>query len=194
MSTPLFLISSNPPTSGPLAGHSQLISSSPGVAWGALAAPGLLAGPLAGPLAIVLAGKAAAGWPTGCWAPGGASGAAGLSEAAARQRVQRLIDTGVIQVVAVTNPLMVGRKRVAMIGIRATGATSELAQLLKNLDIIEYLVVTAGSYDFLAEVVVRDEGELLEATNAIRATPGVTSTETFVYLELVKQTFTWGVH
>jgi len=60
--------------------------------------------------------------------------------------------------------------------------------------LIEYLVVTAGSYDFLAEVVVRDEGELLEATNAIRATPGVTSTETFVYLELVKQTFTWGVH
>ena len=96
--------------------------------------------------------------------------------------------------VAVTNPLMVGRKRVAMIGIRTTGATSEVAQTLKNLDIIEYLVVTAGSYDFLAEVVVRDEGELLEATNAIRATPGVTSTETFVYLELVKQTFTWGVH
>ena len=117
-----------------------------------------------------------------------------LSEAAARQRVQRLIDTGVIQVVAVTNPLMVGRKRVAMIAIRTTGETSEVAQTLKNLDIIEYLVVTAGSYDFLAEVVVRDEGELLEATNAIRATPGVTSTETFVYLELVKQTFTWGVH
>ena len=60
--------------------------------------------------------------------------------------------------------------------------------------LIEYLVVTAGSYDFLAEVVVRDEGELLQATNAIRATPGVISTETFVYLELVKQTFTWGVH
>lgn len=120
--------------------------------------------------------------------------AVGLSEAAARQRVQRLIDTGVIQVVAVTNPLMVGRKRVAMIGIRTTGATNEVAQMLKSLDIIEYLVVTAGSYDFLAEVVVRDEGELLEATNAIRATPGVVSTETFVYLELVKQTFTWGVH
>jgi Lrp/AsnC family transcriptional regulator for asnA, asnC and gidA len=120
--------------------------------------------------------------------------AVGLSEAAARQRVQRLIDTGVIQVVAVTNPLMVGRKRVAMIGVRTTGETSEVADALRQLDVIEYLVITAGSYDFLAEVVVRDEGELLAATNAIRATPGVVTTETFVYLELVKQTFTWGVH
>ena len=120
--------------------------------------------------------------------------AVGLSEAAARQRVQRLIDTGVIQVVAVTNPLMVGRKRVAMIGVRTTGETSEMADALRQLDVIEYLVITAGSYDFLAEVVVRDEGELLAATNAIRATPGVVTTETFVYLELVKQTFTWGVH
>ena len=120
--------------------------------------------------------------------------AVGLSEAAARQRVQRLIDTGVIQVVAVTNPLMVGRKRVAMIGVRTTGETSVMAEALRELDVIEYLVITAGSYDFLAEVVVRDEGELLAATNAIRATPGVVTTETFVYLELVKQTFTWGVH
>ena len=120
--------------------------------------------------------------------------AVGLSEAAARQRVQRLIDTGVIQVVAVTNPLMVGRKRVAMIGVRTTGETSAMADALRQLDVIEYLVITAGSYDFLAEVVVRDEGELLAATNAIRATPGVVTTETFVYLELVKQTFTWGVH
>lgn len=120
--------------------------------------------------------------------------AVGLSEAAARQRVQRLIDTGVIQVVAVTNPLMVGRKRVAMIGVRTTGETSVMAEALRQLEVIEYLVITAGSYDFLAEVVVRDEGELLAATNAIRATPGVVTTETFVYLELVKQTFTWGVH
>lgn len=120
--------------------------------------------------------------------------AVGLSEAAARQRVQRLIDTGVIQVVAVTNPLMVGRKRVAMIGVRTTGETAAVADALRQLEVIEYLVVTAGSYDFLAEVVVRDEGELLAATNAIRATPGVVTTETFVYLELVKQTFTWGVH
>jgi len=120
--------------------------------------------------------------------------AVGLSEAAARQRVQRLIDTGVIQVVAVTNPLMVGRKRVAMIGVCTHGPTDEMAQKLRDLDVIEYLVITAGSYDFLAEVVVRDEGELLAATNSIRSLPGVVNTETFVYLELVKQTFTWGVH
>ena len=97
--------------------------------------------------------------------------AVGLSEAAARQRVQRLIDAGVMQVVAVTNPLSHGRRRMAMIGIRTEGAT-----------------------DRLAEVVVADDRHLLEVTNRIRSVQGVTSTETFIYLDLVKQTFTWGAH
>ena len=119
--------------------------------------------------------------------------AVGLSEAAARQRVQRLIDTGTIQVVAVTNPLMVGRRRMALIGIRTSGATSTIADSLRAIDEIEYLVVTAGSMDFLAEVVVRDEAELLRVTNLVRAIPGVTSTETYVYLDITKQTYTYGV-
>jgi len=111
-----------------------------------------------------------------------------------RQRVQRLITSGVIQVAAVTNPLMVGRRRMALIGISTTGPTDGIADTLRAIDTIEYLVVTAGKYDFLAEVVVRDESELLSVTNAIRAVHGVVTTETFVYLDIAKQTYTYGVH
>ena len=119
--------------------------------------------------------------------------AVGLSEAAARQRVQRLIDTGTIQVVAVTNPLMVGRRRMALIGIRASGATDAIAAHLRDIEEIEYLVVAAGAMDFLAEVVVRDESELLRVTNLVRSIPGVVGTETYVYLAIAKQTYTYGV-
>jgi Lrp/AsnC family transcriptional regulator for asnA, asnC and gidA len=120
--------------------------------------------------------------------------AVGLSEAAVRQRVQRLITTGVIQVAAVTNPLMVGLRRMALIGISTTGPTDGIADTLRRVDAIEYLVVTAGKFDFLAEVIVRDEAELLSVTNAIRAVHGVLATETFVYLDIAKQTYTYGVH
>ncbi|MBU3704181.1 MAG: Lrp/AsnC family transcriptional regulator [Ilumatobacteraceae bacterium] len=120
--------------------------------------------------------------------------AVGLSEAAVRQRVQRLISTGVIQVAAVTNPLMVGLRRMALIGISTTGPTDGIADTLRGVDAIEYLVVTAGKFDFLAEVIVRDEAELLAVTNAIRGVRGVLATETFVYLDIAKQTYTYGVH
>ena len=120
--------------------------------------------------------------------------AVGLSEAAARQRVQRLVDAGVMQVVAVTNPLSQGRRRMAMIGIRTEGPTDDLAKTLQAMEDIDYLVVTAGSFDLMAEVVVEHDGGLLDLTNRIRAVKGVVSTETFIYLDLVKQTFTWGAH
>ncbi len=120
--------------------------------------------------------------------------AVGLSEAAARQRVQRLIDHGVMQVVAVTNPLSSGKRRMAMIGVRTTGPSDEVATTLRDMTDIDYLVVTAGTYDLMCEVVIQDDRELLELTNRIRRVDGVVSTETFIYLDLVKQTFTWGAH
>jgi Lrp/AsnC family transcriptional regulator for asnA, asnC and gidA len=118
--------------------------------------------------------------------------AVGLSEAAVRQRVSRLIDSGVIQVVAVTNPLLVGRRRVAMIGVRTQGPTSPVSAALQELDEVAYLVVTAGSFDILCEVVVADDAHLLEVVNTIRALTGVVATETFMYLSLEKQTYEWG--
>lgn len=120
--------------------------------------------------------------------------AVGLSEAAVRQRVQRLIDHGVMQVVAVTNPLSSGMRRMAMIGVRTTGPSDHVAQMLREMSDIDYLVVTAGSFDLMCEVVIRDDQELLDLTNRIRRVDGVVSTETFIYLDLVKQTFTWGAH
>ena len=118
----------------------------------------------------------------------------GLSEAAVRQRVQRMIDGGIMQVVAVTNPLSSGLRRMAMVGVRTEGPTDDIAKALQAMADIDYLVVTAGSFDFLAEVVVSDDGRLLDLTNRIRSVPGVQSTETFIYLDLIKQTFTWGAH
>lgn len=120
--------------------------------------------------------------------------AVGLSEAAVRQRVQRLLDAGVMQVVAVTNPLSIGFRRMAMIGVRTEGPTEGISVALQSMPDIDYLVVTAGSFDFMAEVVVSDDSELLELTNRIRRVPGVLNTETFIYLDLKKQTFTWGAH
>jgi Lrp/AsnC family transcriptional regulator for asnA, asnC and gidA len=120
--------------------------------------------------------------------------AIGLSEAAARQRVQRLMDGGVLQVVAVTNPLSLGYRRMAMIGVRTEGPTDAIAAALERFRDIEYLVVTAGSFDLMCEVVVPDDSALLNLTNRIRAVPGVNNTETFIYLSLVKQTYAWGAH
>jgi Lrp/AsnC family transcriptional regulator for asnA, asnC and gidA len=118
--------------------------------------------------------------------------AVGLSEAAVRQRVQRLLETGVMQIVAVTDPLTLGFRRQAMIGIRCEGDLERVAEHLAVLDEIDYVVITAGSFDLLAEVVCEDDDHLLEILSRVRAVPAVTATETFVYLKLRKQTYSWG--
>jgi Lrp/AsnC family transcriptional regulator for asnA, asnC and gidA len=119
--------------------------------------------------------------------------AVGLSEPAVRQRVQKLLDTGVMQIVAVTDPLMLGFARQAMIGIRADGDLRGIADQLAALDEIDYVVICTGSFDLLVELVVSDDEQLLDILNdGIRTIPGVRDTEVFVYLKLVKQTYTWG--
>jgi len=117
----------------------------------------------------------------------------GLSEAAVRQRVQRLIDTGVMQVVAVTDPLQVGFTRQAMVGLRVAGDPIEVADRLAEIDEVDYVVLTAGSFDILLEVVCEDDDHLLRLlSERIRSLPGVRDTETFVYLKLAKQSYSWG--
>jgi Lrp/AsnC family transcriptional regulator for asnA, asnC and gidA len=119
--------------------------------------------------------------------------AVGLSEAAVRQRVQKLLDQGVMQIVAVTDPLTVGFRRQAMVGITVEGDLEPVADALAALDEVEYVVITAGSFDLLVEIVCEDDDHLLELVNKrIRALPGVRATESFVYLKLRKQTYTWG--
>jgi Lrp/AsnC family transcriptional regulator for asnA, asnC and gidA len=118
----------------------------------------------------------------------------GLSEAAVRQRVQRLLESGVMQIVAVTDPLQLGFARQAMVGITATGPLQPVADALAKLDQVDYVVVTAGKYDLLIEVVCESDDHLLDLiSNQIREVPGVLATETFMYLRLAKQTYSWGV-
>jgi Lrp/AsnC family transcriptional regulator, regulator for asnA, asnC and gidA len=118
--------------------------------------------------------------------------AVGLSEAAVRQRVQRLIDGGVMQIVAVTDPLTLGFSRQAMIGIKCEGDLEMVADELSAIEEIDYVVLTAGSLDIMVEVVCESDQHLLEILGKIRAIPAVRATETFVYLKLHKQTYSWG--
>ena len=114
----------------------------------------------------------------------------GLSEAAIRQRVQRLIDQEVMQVVAVTDPVSLGFQRAAMVAITVDGDMRRVARALAEL---VYVVLAAGSIDVLAEVVVADDEALLTLLNdRIRMIPGVRTTETSIYLSIEKQTYQWG--
>ena len=117
----------------------------------------------------------------------------GLSEAAVRQRVQRMIDSGIMQIVAVTDPMQVGFRRQAMVGVKVSGDITAVTDALTALPEADYVLTTAGSFDVLVEVVAEDDGQLLDLlTNRIRTIPGVVSTETFVYLKLNKQHYDWG--
>ena len=117
----------------------------------------------------------------------------GLSEAAVRQRVQKLTEQGVLQIVAVTDPLQLGFHRQAMVGIRVEGDPREVAKKLEAIKAIDYLVLSTGRFDILAEMVARDDEEMTELLyGQIRTIPGVIATETFTYLELRKQHYNWG--
>src|SRR3954452_23155898 len=118
--------------------------------------------------------------------------AVGLSEAAVRQRVQRLLDAGVMQVVAVTDPMQVGFSRQAMVSIRTSSDPREVADAVAAFPEVDYVVITAGSVDVLVEVVCEDDQQLLDVVTRVRAVDGVVATETHPYLGLRKQTYAWG--
>lgn len=118
--------------------------------------------------------------------------AVGLSEAAVRQRVQRLIESGVMQIVAVTDPLTVGFIRMAMLGMKVDGDMQLVADQLASFPEVDYVVITAGAFDVMAEVICEDDDHLLELLQRIRNIPSVRSTESFVYLKLRKQLYNWG--
>ncbi|MEH6780398.1 MAG: Lrp/AsnC family transcriptional regulator [Rhodoglobus sp.] len=119
--------------------------------------------------------------------------AVGLSEAAVRQRVQKLTESGVMQIVAVTDPMQLGFFRQAMIGIQISGDTTSVAEKIGKLPSVDYVVLTAGSFDLLVEVVCENDDDLIDLLNRdIRGIEGVRSTETFVYLRLHKQFYNWG--
>ncbi|MFT6763358.1 MAG: Lrp/AsnC family transcriptional regulator for asnA, asnC and gidA [Candidatus Aldehydirespiratoraceae bacterium] len=117
----------------------------------------------------------------------------GLSESAARQRVNRLTERGVMQIVAVTDPAKIGLPIQAMLGINVEGDISVIADELAAVEQFEYVVVAAGRFDILAEIVCSDSDDLLRIVNdSVRSIPGVRGTEILTYLKLVKQTYNWG--
>lgn len=121
--------------------------------------------------------------------------AVGLSEAAVRQRVQRLSDAGVIQIVAVSDPLQVGLFRQAMVAITVDGPLQPVTEALTAMDEISYVVECAGRYDILCEAVCPDDHALLDLVSTrLRELPGVRRAEVMVYLALRKQTYRWGAH
>lgn len=116
----------------------------------------------------------------------------GLSEAAVRQRVQRLIDDGVVQIAAITAARAVGFTRQALLGIKVEGDITRVADKLVEMAEADYVVISAGQFDILVEMICTDDEHLLAVVDAARAIPGVRSTETFVYLKLVKENYSWG--
>src|SRR6266508_1732439 len=114
-----------------------------------------------------------------------------VSEGNVRARYARLCEDDILQVVGVTNPLGLGFEQ-ALIGVKTAGSPQPVADEIASWTEADYVVVTAGQYDLVVEVVAADRRGLLELTNRMRALDGVVSTETFLYLDLVKQLYDWG--
>jgi Lrp/AsnC family transcriptional regulator, regulator for asnA, asnC and gidA len=118
----------------------------------------------------------------------------GLSEAAVRQRVARLQATGIMQVVAVADPMALGYQAIAMVAISVDGrARKQVAEAVGRLPEVSYLVLVAGSFDMLAEVVCEDNDHLLRLLEDLAGIEGVRATQTFMYLRLLKEAYTWSV-
>ena len=118
----------------------------------------------------------------------------GVSEATVRSRYARLVDDGILLVTGVTNPLGLGFEAQAMIGVKTSGDPEPVADEIAGWDEASYVVVAAGRFDLLVEVVCDDRRRLLELTTRLRGVEGVVSTETFPYLSLAKQVYAWGTH
>ena len=118
----------------------------------------------------------------------------GVSEAAVRARTNRLVERGILQIVGVTDPLKLGFHQQAMIGIRCErDRLIAVADAVAAFPEVDYVVITAGTYDLLIETVCEDNEALLNfLTGRLRRIEGVRETETFVYLRMVKQTYQWG--
>lgn len=117
----------------------------------------------------------------------------GLSPAAARQRVLHLVESGVMQIVAVTDPTRLGFDIQAMVGVRVLGDLDRVAHDIRAIPEVDYLVITTGRFDLLAEIVATSSEDFLATLNTIRSLDGVQSSEVFTYLRLEKQSYDWGV-
>jgi Lrp/AsnC family transcriptional regulator for asnA, asnC and gidA len=118
----------------------------------------------------------------------------GLSPAAVRQRVQRILDSGVVQVVGVTDPSAVGYPVMAMLGVQVDGDVTEIADEIAAVDGVIYIVMSAGSFDLMVEVICEDTMALLDLINRkVKTVKGVRQVESFMYFGIHTHRFGWGV-
>ena len=117
----------------------------------------------------------------------------GVSTGMIRQRYQRLVQDGVLQIVAVTNPLLMGFTTMAQIGVKVdVGRMGEIADQIASFEEVIYLVLLTGGYDLHIEVICRDKTHLLEfLTNKLYSVEGIKDTETFICMRIVKEVYTW---
>lgn len=115
----------------------------------------------------------------------------GVSPGMIRQRYSRLVDQGFLKVVAITNPLRMGFKTMAMVGIRADGSKLlDIAEKISRLDEVIYIVISSGRFDIFAEVVCRDHEDLLRfITEKLSPIDGVRESESFMHLKIVKEIY-----
>jgi Lrp/AsnC family transcriptional regulator, regulator for asnA, asnC and gidA len=114
-----------------------------------------------------------------------------VSAGMVRVRYNRLVEMGVLRVVAITNPLRMGYQTMALIGIKADGNyLLEAADKIAALDEVIYLIVVSGAYDIIAEIVCRDQNHLLQfLTERLYKIEGVRESETFMHLKIVKEVY-----
>jgi Lrp/AsnC family transcriptional regulator for asnA, asnC and gidA len=117
---------------------------------------------------------------------------AGVAEATVRARYARLCADNILQVTGVTNPLGLGFEAEALVGVNTAGSPEPVADEIASWDESSYVVITAGRFDVIVELVCTDRRHLLELTNRIRELDSVVTTETFPYLQLCKQVYAWG--
>ncbi|MCK5646491.1 MAG: Lrp/AsnC family transcriptional regulator [Anaerolineales bacterium] len=118
----------------------------------------------------------------------------GVSPGMIRMRYDRMVKEGVLQVVAVTNPLLMGFSTMAHIGVKVNvNRLQEIADRIATFEEVIYLVLVTGSYDLFIEAVCRDKNHLMDfLMKKLHAVEGVRDTETFIYLHIVKESYDWG--
>lgn len=114
-----------------------------------------------------------------------------VSTGTVRLHYQKMIGIGALQIAAITNPLLIGQSKMALIGIKADGhRLKEIASKISTFEEITYLVIATGNYDLFAEVVCQDKNHLLDfLTSKLYKVKGVKDSETFMFLEIVKEEY-----
>lgn len=108
-----------------------------------------------------------------------------------RQRYNRLVELGYLKVVAVSNPLKMGMRTMALIGVRTDGDKMlQVADRIAEFDEVVYLIVVSGRYDLMLEVFCKDHAELLQfLTEKLYRIDGVRESESFMHLKIVKEVY-----